>query len=276
VLNAFEMSVANMDAYLEAIQAFNPVCMYGYASSVALLASRAQDRGLRLKLPRLKLVSTTGEPLFPYQREIISEVFGVPVCNEFGCRDVGLNALESPAGQMLLTSESVIVEVLDPQGQPVAPGEIGEAVMTGLCSQAQPFIRYRTGDQVRYSDEPCKAGRGLHVLGEILGRSTDFIVRADGTVMHALAIIYVLRAIPGVAEFKCIQHTLVHMEVLLVRGAAWEDAQTGDIVLGIQARLGDSVRVEVKPVDAIPAEASGKFRYVVSHVPLPAGLQVGA
>jgi phenylacetate-CoA ligase len=271
VLNAFEMSVPNMDAYIEAIQRFNPVCVYGYASSLALLAGRVRERGLKLKVPRLKVVCTTGEPLFPHQRELIGEVFGVPVSNEYGCRDVGLNAIESPAGQMLMTSESVIIEVLDAAGNPVAPGEIGEAVMTGLCSAAQPFIRYRTGDRVRYSDEPCRQGRGLHVLGEVVGRSTDFIVRADGTVMHALALIYIFRAIPGVQEFKFIQHTPKEAEALVVRSPAWEDAMEGRIVAGVRARLGDGVRVAVKTVESIPPEASGKYRYVVSHVPLPAG-----
>ena len=271
VLNAFEMSVANMDTYIEAIQRFDPACMYGYASSMALLAGRVRERGLKLKLPRLKVICTTGEPLFPHQRELISEVFGVPVANEFGSRDVGLTALESPAGQMLLLSESIILEVLDPDGHPVAPGEVGEAVMTGLCSSAQPFIRYRTGDMVRASDEPCKQGRGLHVLGEVIGRSTDFIVRADGTVMHALAIIYVFRAVPGVQEFKFIQHTTEDAEALVVPSPVLEDAMRERIVAGVRARLGDSVRVDVKTVEQIPPDASGKFRYVVSHVSLPAG-----
>ena len=54
---------------------------------------------------------------------------------------------------MLLLSESILLEVLDEAGHPVAPGELGEAVATGLCSEAQPFIRYRTGDMVRMSPE---------------------------------------------------------------------------------------------------------------------------
>ena len=54
---------------------------------------------------------------------------------------------------MLLMSESIILEVLDQDGRPVAAGELGEAVMTGLCSDAQPFIRYRTGDMVRMGAE---------------------------------------------------------------------------------------------------------------------------
>jgi phenylacetate-coenzyme A ligase PaaK-like adenylate-forming protein len=74
---------------------------------------------------------------------------------------------------------------------PVAAGELGEAVLTGLCSEAQPFVRYRTGDLVRLGNETCREGRGLHVIGEVVGRSTDFVVRPDGTIMHALAVVYV-------------------------------------------------------------------------------------
>jgi len=268
VLNAFEMSTANMDAYLEAVQAFRPRCIYGYASSVALLAARARERELRLHLPELAVVCTTGEPLYPYQRKLIEQVFGVPAANEFGSRDIGFTAHESPHRQILLMSESVILEVLDPEGQPAPVGELGEAVMTGLCSDAQPFLRYRTGDMVRMSAEGCREGRGLHVLSEVLGRTTDFVIRPDGTIMHALSVIYVLRAVEGVAEFKFIQHTVRDVEVLVVAGAKWSDVTRSQIVAGLAERLGSDVRVNVRAVEAIPAEASGKYRYVVSHVPV--------
>ena len=226
LLNAFEMSVANMDAYLEAIQAFRPRCIYGYASSVALLAARAGERRLRLRLPELRVVCTTGEPLYPHQRTLIEQVFGVPAANEFGSRDIGFTAHESPQRQILLMSESIILEVLDRDGRPVPEGELGEAVMTGLCSDAQPFIRYRTGDMVRMSAEGCRDGRGLHVLSEVLGRTTDFVIRSDGTIMHALAVIYVLRAVEGIAEFKFVQHTVRDVEVLVVAGAKWSGVTT--------------------------------------------------
>lgn len=268
VLNAFAMSPARMDGYLDALEAFGPRCLYGYASSVALLAAHAKERGRTPRLPRLKVVCTTGEPLFDHQRALIGEVFGAPVANEFGSRDIGFTAHESPQGQMLLMSESIILEVLDEKGQPVAPGEMGEAVMTGLCSDAQPFIRYRTGDMVRMSPEPCRAGRGLHVIKEVVGRQTDFLVRADGTIMHALAGIYVLRATEGVAEFKLIQHDLRDLEVLIVPGPRWQAERALSIDAGLRQRLGDGVRVTVRLVDQIAPEASGKHRYVVSRVPL--------
>ena len=61
----------------------------------------------------------------------------------------------------------------------------------------------------------------MHVIAEVVGRNTDFVVRADGTIMHALAVIYVLRATEGVAEFKLIQHTPTELEVLVVPDARW-------------------------------------------------------
>ncbi len=273
VLNAFEMSPQNMGEYVNAIRAYQPKCIYGYASSIALLAAYARDRGEHLKMSSLKVVCTTGEPLYEHQRELIQEVFGVPAANEFGSRDIGFTAHETPQGQMLLMSESIILEVLGPDGLPVASGEVGEAVMTGLCSQAQPFIRYRTGDMVRQTDESCSAGRGLHVIGEVMGRTTDFIVRSDGTIMHALAVIYVVRAAEGVEEFKLIQHSVDRIEIQVVKNQFWTDASAVEIEHGIKARLGSDVRVELCMLDVIPVEASGKHRYVVSHVALNDGLR---
>ena len=266
VLNAFEMSPARIDQYLDAIQAFRPKCVYGYASSIALMAARARERRLALRLPELRVVCTTGEPLYPHQRKLIGDVFGVPVANEFGSRDIGFTAHETPQQQVLLMSESIVLEVLGPLGQPVPDGELGEAVMTGLCSDAQPFIRYRTGDMVRMSAEASRDGRGLHVLSEVVGRSTDFVVTADGTIMHALAVIYVLRGVDGIAEFKFIQHALREVEVQIVAGPGWTEAARGGITAGLKARLGDDVHVAIDVVESIPAEASGKHRYVVSHV----------
>ena len=269
LLNAFEMSPARMDDYLVAVQAWNPKAIYGYASSLALFAAHAEARGFRPKLPALRVVSTTGEPLFPHQRELIERVFGVPVSVEYGARDAGLMALQSPDGALLQMSETHLIEVLDDAGNPV---EEGEAVITSLVSEAQPFIRYRTGDVIRRSDRPDPGGRGLAVLDSVVGRQTDFVVAADGRIMHALAVIYVLRAIPGVGQFKLIQHAVDRMEVQVVPDVRWNEGAREAVIQGLRARLGPTLNIELKLLDAIAPEASGKHRYVVSHVPLGGAL----
>jgi phenylacetate-CoA ligase len=269
LLNAFEMSPARMDTYLAAMQTWNPKAIYGYASSLALLAAHAESRGMRPKLPALRVVSTTGEPLFPHQRELIERVFGVPVSVEYGARDAGLMALQSPDSTLLQMSETHLIEVLDDAGNPV---EEGEAVITSLVSEAQPFIRYRTGDVVRRSGKADPGRRGLEVLDAVVGRQTDFIVAADGRIMHALAVIYVLRAIPGVGQFKLLQHTVDQMEVQVVPDARWNEAAGEAVIQGLRARLGPTLNIDLKLLDTIAPEASGKHRYVVSHVPLNGAL----
>jgi phenylacetate-coenzyme A ligase PaaK-like adenylate-forming protein len=273
VLNAFTMSAATMADYVEAIRRYRPSCIYGYASSLALLAGFIAERP-RLSIPSLRVVCTTGEPLYPYQRKLIGNAFGVPVANEFGSRDIGFTAHESPAGQILLLSESLILDVLDPNGLPVDDGVAGEAVITGLCSEAQPFIRYRTGDVVVNARGACRDGRGLHVLGQVSGRKTDMIVAPDGTIMHALAIIYIFREIPAVREFKFVQHSRTEFEASVVPQPDWTETDRGRIVAGLRARLGDQAHCSINLVSDIPGEKSGKYRYVVSHVSLPDGLSL--
>ncbi|MBE0435305.1 MAG: phenylacetate--CoA ligase family protein [Methylomicrobium sp.] len=267
LLNAFQMSPEKMSDYLKAIEKFQPRCIYGYASSLTLLCKHARQTGKTIQLPHLKVVCTTGEPLYPEQRNIIAETFKTPVANEYGSRDAGFIAHENAHQQMLQMSESNIIEVLDAQGQAVKPGETGEIVITGLCSEAQPFIRYRTGDMASLSNEIDKDGRGLHVIEQIHGRSTDFLVHQDGSIVHALAAIYILRETEGVEQFKIIQHDINNFEILIVTNSYWNNASEQSITKKFKARFGKNCQIFLKQTDVIPPEASGKIRQVVSKIP---------
>jgi phenylacetate-CoA ligase len=92
--------------------------------------------------------------------------------------------------------------------------------------------------------------------------------------MHALAVIYVLREVAGISEFRIVQHTVHDLEVQLVPGAEWKESGGGQIQAGLKKRLGADTRIDLRLVDNIPSETSGKHRYVVSHVPLPTALKL--
>ncbi len=167
---------------------------------------------------------------------------------------------------MHLSAEDIVVETVRPDGSPAAAGEAGEIVVTHLATADFPLVRYRTGDVGVLGSEPCPCGRGLPVLQEVQGRSTDFVVAADGTVMHGLALIYTLRDLPGVERFRIEQLSLGETVVQVVPGPGFDVAARERIGREFRARLGESVRVRVDEVAAIAPEASGKYRYVVSHV----------
>ena len=68
-------------------------------------------------------------------------------------------------------------EIVNPETlEPVAPGEVGELVITSLCKEAMPILRYRTRDLSRLNYEPCKCGRTAVRLGKVLGRSDDMLI----------------------------------------------------------------------------------------------------
>ena len=147
----------------------------------------------------------TGEVCHTHDRETIFDYFKVPVANGYGSREAGFIAHECPEGGMHITAENVIVEIVDARSQPVSTGESGEIVVTHLDAYAMPFIRYRTGDIGRLKPGRCACGRGLPLIDVVEGRTTDFLYLPDGTVKHALSIIYPLREMDGVRQFGVTQ-----------------------------------------------------------------------
>ena len=84
--------------------------------------------------------------------------------------------------------------------------------------------------------------------------------------MHGLSLIYILRDLPGVKSFKVIQESKLLTRVLLVTDEAFASDAAAKVVAGFRQRLGAEVSVVVDLVESIPAEKSGKFRYIISHV----------
>jgi phenylacetate-CoA ligase len=266
LLPAFDLSPARLDGYLARLQQQRPAMLFGYPSALCLLAQHAQARHVALDRLGVRVVFVTAERLYDEQRALLVKAFAAPVANGYGGRDSGFLAHECPEGGMHITAEDVIVEILDQQGLPVAPGEPGAIVITHLASRQFPFIRYATGDIGALDPQPCPCGRGLPLLQRIEGRVTDFVVARDGTMMHGLALIYVLRDLPQVRAFKIIQESLDCTRVLLVSVDGLPPALHLSIVTQFRARLGASVEIVIEEVAAIPPEASGKHRYVVSKV----------
>ncbi len=271
LLPAFEMSPQKVAGFIAEIRAMRPKMLFGYPSAFAHIAHHAQERNIRLDDLGIKVAFVTSERLYDHQRELIQRIFGCPVANGYGGRDAGFIAHQCPAGGMHLTHEDIIVEIVDAEGHVLPPGQSGEIVVTHLATKDFPFIRYRTGDVGVLGDQPCSCGRTLPLLKEIQGRSTDFLVAADGTVMHGLALIYIVRDLPGVRQFKIVQESLALTRILLVTDTNFDVAHLPNIERGAKARLGEGVVVEVQLVDEIPPEKSGKYRYVVSRVELSAG-----
>lgn len=265
LMPAFQMNESNLDRFVARIREREPSMLFGYPSAISHIAKHAHKRGIPLNNLGVKVVFCTSERLYDHQRETISSTFACPVANGYGGRDAGFIAHQCPAGGMHITAEDIIVEIIDEHGNLQPNGTAGEIVVTHLATADYPFIRYRTGDIGVLDTEKCSCGRGLPLLKEIQGRSTDFVIAADGTVIHGLALIYILRDLPEVKSFKIIQETTQLTRVLVVAEGGNEEETRHKVIKGFRQRLGESVEVQIEFVDSIPLEKSGKHRYVVSH-----------
>jgi phenylacetate-CoA ligase len=269
LLPAFDMSAARLDGFIDTIRRRRPRMLFGYPSALSHLARHAQGRGQRMDDLGIRVAFVTSELLYDDQREQIAATFGCPVANGYGGRDAGFIAHQCPHGGMHLTFEDIVVEIVDGDGRALPPGERGEIVVTHLASGDYPFIRYRTGDIASIAAAPCACGRGLPLLQDLQGRSTDFVVASDGTVMHGLALVYVLRDLAEVRAFRIVQESAALTRVQLVLDQRLDQSLRDTVVAGLRRRLGATVTVEVEQVDAILPEKSGKFRYVVSKAGTP-------
>lgn len=266
LLPAFDMSPRNVDGFLETIARMQPRMLFGYPSALSHIAGYAETQGRPMDHLGIQVAFVTSERLYDHQRETIERVFGCPVANGYGGRDAGFIAHQCPAGGMHITAEDIIVETVDAVGEPTPPGVAGEVVVTHLATDDFPFIRYRTGDVAVLDDTGCACGRGLPLLKEIQGRTTDFVTKPDGTVMHGLALIYILRDLPEIGEFKIIQESANGFRVQVVPGEGFGQETEQQVRQGFIERLGPGAEVVLERVARIAPEASGKFRYVVNRV----------
>lgn len=276
LLPAFEMSAANLDRFVSIIRRMRPKMLFGYPSCLSLIASHALERGIPMTDLGIRVAFVTSEKLYEEQRSLITQCFGCPVANGYGARDAGFIAHECPSGSLHVSAEDIIVETVRPDGTPTSAGEAGEIVVTNMATPDFPFVRYMTGDVGVLSSTACACGRGLPVLHEVQGRTTDFVVGSDGTVMHGLALIYTVRDLPGVECFKIVQESLACTQVQLVTNHLFDVESELRIIREFKARLGRSVEIHITHVPEIPPEKSGKFRYVTSKVARSVGAELAA
>jgi len=266
--NGFELQPELVPEYFAYWMRWRPKCLFGYPNTLALMVLMARRQGLdlaQLAGRGLEVICTTSEMLTDPDRRLIREGFGVPVCDSYGLREAGLVGHECLHLTMHTMDEQLLLETIDPHTLEPTDGE-GELVVTNLVSTVMPLIRYRTGDHVTLSAEPCPCGLSLGRVKVSGGRVADFIVTADGRWIPGYAMIYICRSVPGVVKFQARQERRGELHVLLAVDENFPANGTDEVVRQTRARLRSTDRVTAEVVADIRPAPSGKYRPVISAV----------
>jgi phenylacetate-CoA ligase len=255
------IDVGEQLAWLEREQ---PQYLLTYPSNAAALASLSLERGVRP--PGLREVRTLGEMLTRDVRHACRAAWDVPLVDMYSANEVGYVALQCPEHEHYhVQSEAVLVEVLDQQGRPCAPGESGRLVVTDLQNLGTPLVRYEIGDYAEPGGE-CSCGRGLPVLSRIAGRVRNMLVTADGKRYWPLLGSRKFIEVAPVLQHQVVQKRYDLIELRLVTARPLDAAEEARLRTMVLAAMPAGMQIEIRYLESIPRGAGGKFEDFVSEV----------
>jgi phenylacetate-CoA ligase len=266
LFRAIQLPFSDEGKAFEALGKLKPDVALSHPSFLLMLARLNQTSRAPLSI---RSIITISELLTNPAREEIKKSFSCDLRDFYGARECWGIAWECEKGSMHICSDSVILEILDPEGNPVKEGKEGDVVITPLWNPAMPLIRYRLGDRAVLGSR-CPCGRTLPVLKKLLGRDDDLVTLPSGKKrsLRSLNITRTFALHEGTREFQIIQERADFFVIKYVpygEGLSDKDKKqiTGQIKTGC---LGELISVEFEEVSSIQNSATGKIRKFLSKV----------
>jgi phenylacetate-CoA ligase len=256
MMSSYHLSNDTIGAYIDALEAFEPVVIHAYPSSIAALAAWLNARGRRYAGKTLRGVMTSSETMEPEVRAAVEQAFGVRVFDWYGQseRVAAIGTCEHGSYHVLTDYSGVALLETD-------KADAWELVGTSLNNLAMPLLRYRTGDTVIPGDGPCPCGRVFPTIKTVLGRQEKVITLPDGRMIGRLDRIFQghdRHLVEGQVSYR--GNGCFVLRVVATEG--WSEADSRAMIEKFLLRV-PGVEVTVEQVAAIPRGPRGKFEFVV-------------
>lgn len=239
----------------------SPVAIYGYSTLLENLAERSLTLGLQAEPGRVVVAWNGAEMLYERQIELFRRVFGVPILNRYGGRELSMVAFqEREAAPLRIVRPWIYLEVVDDAGKPAAPGEIGRLILTSTVCRGTPFIRYDIGDLGSFSSVDCDES-GIKYLRAIHGRHLGSIRLNDGRIISSAYWNHLLKDYPEVSQFQ-VRISAQGSINLLLSGSGFTPARHEELTGTLRLLLGNQP-VRCEWVRTIPRTPQGKLMQVV-------------
>lgn len=256
VMSSYHLSNASIGAYVAALEAFDPVLIQAYPSSIGAIANWLAAAGRRYAGGALRAVMTSSETLAPEVRAAIGRSFGVPVFDWYGQAERVAAIGTCEQGRYHLLTDYGAVELL------VLADGSSELVGTSLNNAAMPLVRYRTGDNVIVGNAaPCPCGRVFPTVEAVIGRQERILTLPDGRMVARLDRVFQGfegRLLEGQVRYHGQGRFTLRVVVTDAFGSRDEDALRAQFLLRVPG-----VEVAVERVAAIARGANGKFAFIV-------------
>jgi phenylacetate-CoA ligase len=241
-----------------------PELLEGYPTALGLLVGEARAGRLQIEP---NLINSGGELLLPETRAAVRELWGVEIANTWAISE-GIFTSTCEDGAMHLPDDLAIIEPVDGDGRPVAPGQLSTKIyLTNLYNLTQPLIRYEITDSMLVDTERCSCGSWHSRITQLGGRFDEVFVYADGATVHPIALYGPLEQDRHVVEFQ-VSQTKAGIDVAVrTNGPTDLEALRGELRAAlVLAHLADP-EVTVRAADQLDRLWSGKLRRFVALPP---------
>ncbi|MEU7856905.1 hypothetical protein [Nonomuraea sp. NPDC049141] len=247
---------------------YNPAILVGFLSMITLLAGEQEAGRLRIH-PVLIIVG--GETSTAADLERLATAFGAKVRVAYAATECGFLSVGCRHGWYHVNSDWAVLEPVDADHRPVAPGELSHTVLlSNLVNRVQPILRYDLGDSVLLRPDPCPCGSPLPAI-QVRGRAADMLTfptgRGENVSISPMAFGTLLDRASGIEQFQIVQTAPTTLRVRLQpeEGAdadrVWQ-AVRGEIAhLLTEHKVGD---VTLEHAEEPPQQApGGKYRRII-------------
>ena len=218
----------------------------GTPDYLKVILDKADEMGLRLGISK---AAVGGGALFPSLRQEYADR-GITCLQCYATADLGNIAYESAAQEGLISDEGVIIEIVTPgTGDPVAPGQVGEVVVTSL-NPDYPLIRFATGDLSAVMEGASPCGRTNIRIKGWMGRA-DQTTKIKGMFVRPEQVAALVARHDEVARARVIASREGEMDVMTVRiETRCDDAEryAGTVTDTLKIRG----RIELTPPGSLP------------------------
>jgi len=274
ILSSYHMTDETLPNYIVKVREFKPDFIQAYPSAITILARFMKENNIE-PFPSVKALLCGSENLYPWQRELLEEVFQCRVYSWYGHSEQVVLAGECEKSIYYhIFPEYGFVELIADNGKPVTEdGKMGEIVATGLNNFACPLIRYRTMDLAVPANGKCECGRNYPLIKRVEGRLQELIVTRDKRLITLTALIFAqhFEAFSKVKEMQLVQEREGDLVVKIVRFPQYAHSDEREILSKMQRCVGDGLDINFAYVDHIPRTRSGKYRFLIQKVPIEFG-----
>ena len=268
ILPGYFLSDREYELSVRKIRKFRPRVLWGPTPALTGLAQFVQRTNEDISRCRPDLVISRAAPLYAHEKKLLTEVFGCPVTNIYGTRELGHVAMNCPHGSIHVNQENYLVEIEGAgiNQQSTGPGKI---LVTPLFDSPMPYLRYRIGDIAEMGGSDCPCGRSLTVLKKVMGRAGEMFKTKDGHLIEPnfwCIAFEVGRPSKDVEKFQVVYRRNGSIRFRIVPRRSYSAETEAELRHFFEKNSLSNMQFEFEYVSEIRPQPSGKYLFVVNEI----------